>query len=347
MRPIKCKERKEIFEVNGQGQKQWIQNWKTYLYLGYKKVEDEVDIISLKNLKAYPVGDTKRVVTVTQIVKGKDPDELFYPDEPIAPVRKMTVLGTVLNGCEHMAHDIGCTHIIGNGYYWGDYDLFEELGGKSIINLKPKPTRVPTKGEIEERMNSWINRKGCGGWWIDNGIRGEEPDAQPNTPDDGKKMLEDRQWFYKIVREYDSDIINHPVVEQFNMTEQGVVSGEWRSGWKGQYRETPMTCDVNLWTCYTAGAGTAEKMYEAQLKWYKVFPLKYMTGKVQLIPQISLQHYWQTGNDNSVKAAYRNWKKIMADYGLAIGGLAYYSDSIIRANEQAQNAIREVNKLIK
>ncbi len=82
MKPIKCKERKEIFEVNGQGQKQWIQDWNTYLYLGYKKVEDEVDIIILEDLRAYPVGDTKKVTTVTQIVKGKDPDKLFYPDEP-------------------------------------------------------------------------------------------------------------------------------------------------------------------------------------------------------------------------------------------------------------------------
>ncbi|KKL13716.1 hypothetical protein LCGC14_2522990, partial [marine sediment metagenome] len=337
----------EIFEVNEQGQKQWIQNWETYLYLGYKKVVDEVDIISLEDLRVYPVGDTKKVTTVTQIVKGKDPDELFYPDEPIASVRKMAVLGTVLNGCEDMAHDIGCTHIIGNGYYWGDYDLFESLGGKSIINLKPKPVDVPTKDFIRRRIDEWIARPGCGGWWIDNGIRGEEPDAQPNTPDDAKKMLEDRQWFYRTVREYDTDIINHPVVEQFNMTEQGVVAGAWRSGWKGQYSESPMTCDVNLWTCYTAREGTGAAMYAAQARWFDAFIVKYMTGKVQLIPQISLQHYWQTGDDNSVKAAYRNWKKIMADHGLEIGGLAYYSDSIIRANGQAQNAIREVNKLIK
>ena len=348
MRPIKCSQHKEIFEVNEQGQKQWIQNWETYLYLGYKKVEDDVDIISLEDLRAYPVGDTKKVTTVTEIVKGKDPDELFYPDETEVPTKKMTILGTVLTGCEHMAHDIGCTHIIGNGYYWGDYDLFESLGGKSIINLKPKPVTVPTKDFIRRRMDEWIARPGCGGWWIDSGIRGEEPDAQPNTPDDGKKMLEDRIWFYETVRAYDPDIINHPVVEQFNMTEQGVVAGAWRSGWKGQYREIPMTCDVNLWTCYTAGAGTAEKMYEAQLKWYKVFPLKYMTGKVQLIPQVSIQGYWETPDgDNSVKAAYRNWKKIMADHGLKIGGLAYYSDSMIRANKQAQNAIREVNQEIR
>ncbi len=347
MRPIKCSQHKEIFEVNGQSQKQWIQNWETYLYLGYKSVKDEVDIISLEDLRAYPVGKTKVVKTVTRIEEGEEPRELFYPDEPIAPVRKMTVLGTVLNGCEHMAHDIGCTHIIGNGYYWGDYDLFESLSGKSIINLKPKLTRKPTKEEIEARMKLWINRPGCGGWWIDNGIRGEEPDGQPNTTHGGDEMLADRIWFYKTVRAYDPDIINHPVVEQFDMTEQGVVAGVWRSGWKGQYSENPPTCDVNAWTCYTAGQGTAEKMYQEQLKWFKVLPLKYMTGKVQLIPQISLEHYWENGDDNSVKAAYRNWKKIMADHGLAIGGLAYYKDSIIRANEQAQSAIREVNKLIK
>ena len=36
----------------------------------------------------------------------------------------------------------------------------------------------------------------------------------------------------------------------------------------------------------------------------------------------------------------------MTDYGLKIGGLCYYKDSIIRVNEQAQNAIREVNEEI-
>ncbi len=82
MRPIKCREHKEIFEVNGQGQKQWIQNWETYLYLGYKKVEDEIDIISLEDLKAYPVGKTKIVKTVIRIEEGEEPRELFYPDEP-------------------------------------------------------------------------------------------------------------------------------------------------------------------------------------------------------------------------------------------------------------------------
>ncbi len=81
MRPIKCSQHKEIFEVNDQGQKQWIENWNTYLYLGYKKVEDEVDIISLEDLKAYPVGKTKIVKTVTRIEEGEEPRELFYPDD--------------------------------------------------------------------------------------------------------------------------------------------------------------------------------------------------------------------------------------------------------------------------
>lgn len=330
---VKWKDRDEIFELEN-GVKRWIGDWNTFVYLGHK-IED-VKKIPFEELKSYRVGPTKIKKTITTIVEGNEPDEIFYPDEPEAPVRKMAVLGTVLNGCEHVAHNIGCTYIIGNGYYWGDYDLFEELGGKSIINLKPKPTKKPTKSEIEKRMDLWINRKGCGGWWIDNGIRGEEPDGQPNTPDDAKIMLEDRQWFYEVVRAYDPDIINHPVVEQFDMTEQGVVAGAWRSGWKGQYREDPMTCDVNLWTCYTSS-------YEEQLKWYKVFPDKYMK-KVQLIPQISVEHYWEHNGDNSVKAAYRNWKKIMADHGLQIGGMAYYSWLLIKDNEQAQNAIREVNR---
>jgi len=348
MKLIKCSDRNEIFELED-NTKHWIEDWDTFLYYAnklkvpYYELLDSVNIIPFDELKSYKVGDTRKVKMIKEIIKGKDPDELFYPDEPEVPIRKMTVLGTALTGCEYMAHDIGCTHIIGNGYYWGDYDVFELLGGKSIISLKPKPVTIPSKDFIRKRMDEWIARPGCGGWWIDNGIRGEEPDGQPNTPDDAKKMLEDRQWFYEVVREYDSDTINHPVVEQFNMTEQGIVNGAWRSGWKGQYSENPMTCDVNLWTCYTAGEGTADAMYQAQVKWFDIFPNKYMK-KVQLIPQISMEHYWQTGNDNSVKAAYRNWKKIMADHGLQLGGLAYYKDSLIRANELAQNAIREVNK---
>ena len=82
MRPIKCSQHKEIFEVNGQGQKQWIENWNTYLYLGYKKVVDEVDIISLEDLRTYPVGKTKIVKTVARIEEGEEPRELFYPDKP-------------------------------------------------------------------------------------------------------------------------------------------------------------------------------------------------------------------------------------------------------------------------
>ncbi len=349
---VKCAEHDEIFKIENT-QKRWIQNWSTFVLIAknmkitWQKLLNQVETIPFKDLKNdYPVGETMMKKTVTTIVEGKKPKEIFYPIQPPAPVRKMTVLGSVLTGCEHMAADIGCTHIIGNGWYWGDWDLFEELGGKSIINVKPKDASVPSKELIEKRMELWIDRPGCAGWWIDNGIRGEEPDGQPWTKDEAKRQLELRQWFYKVVRDYDPDIVNHPVVEQFNMTEQGIVDGHWRSGWKGQYRENPMTCDLNLWTCYTAGLGTAEKMYEAQLRWFKVFPFKYMTGKVQLIPQISLEHYWERDGDNSVKAAYRNWKKIMADHGLAMGGLAYYKDTIIRGSLKAQNAIREVNRMI-
>lgn len=275
--------------------------------------------------------------------KGKPITE--WPEqEPEVTIRKMAIFGSVLSGCEHLGHDLLMTHIIGNGYYFGDYDLVEELGYKSIINLKPRPVGVPTEDFIKERMDAWIDRKGCGGWWIDNGIRGEEPDAQPTTSDEARKMLDDRIWFYEVVRKHDPDSLNRPVVEQFNMTEQDVIGGAYRSGWLGQYSEDPMTCDVNLWTCYVH-EDTAEKMYEEQLRWYETFPGKYMK-RVQLIPQISLERYWETDNDNSVAASYRNWKRIMEDRGLALGGLAYYSYLIIKDKSETHDAIREVNRKI-
>ncbi len=352
MKLIKCSDRKEIFELINET-KHWWENWDTFLYyakklgISYQQLLNQVETIPFDKLKSYPVGLTSKVTTTTDIDIGKEPDEIFYPDEPEVPVRKMTVLGTCLSGCEYLARDIGCDTIIGNGYYWGDYDLFESLGGKSIINLKPKPVTVPTKDFIRRRMDEWIARPGCGGWWCDNGIRGEEPDGQRQKPREAeKKMLADRAYLYEVISEHDPDRVKRPVFEQFNMTEAGVIDGDWRSGWKGQYSEDPMTCDVNLWTCYTASQGTRDAMYEAQAKWFDLFPGKYMTGKVQLIPQVSVEYFWSHGGDNSVKAAYENWKKIFRNNSLVLGGMAYYSWLLIRENPKAQAAIREVNQEI-
>ncbi len=81
MRPVKCNEHNEIWEIENR-KKCWIQTWKTFLFLGYKSVKNDVDVIPFEELKAYPVGKTKRVETVTSIHEGNKPNEVFYPDEP-------------------------------------------------------------------------------------------------------------------------------------------------------------------------------------------------------------------------------------------------------------------------
>ena len=74
---VKCQDRDEIFELEN-GVKRWIGDWNTFVYLGYK-IED-VKIIPFQELKSYPVCPTKVKKTITTIIEGNDPDEIFYPD---------------------------------------------------------------------------------------------------------------------------------------------------------------------------------------------------------------------------------------------------------------------------
>ena len=101
MKLIKCKKHKEIFELVNET-KRWVENWDTFMFLGYDI--NNVEIIPFDELKSYKVGDTKKVTTVTQIIKGKAPNEIFYPDEP-EENHKTDRLYKMLYVCPCTTHD--------------------------------------------------------------------------------------------------------------------------------------------------------------------------------------------------------------------------------------------------
>ncbi len=319
MKLVKCSDRKEIFELEGEV-KRWVENWNTFVYLHYDI--NDVDIIPFDKLRSYKIGDTKRVTTVTQIIKGKEPKEIFYPDEPEVTIRKISILGTCLPGCESMMKDLEFTHAYGNRYDWPNYNEVERLGMKVFVNIHDDIT----ENGIRVMVNKWKDRPGCGGFWSDH--FGHEPDIT-NPP------MERRIWFYDIVRKYDSDIVNHPVMEMFDLTETGAFPPEQHQGWQKAYDER--TLDLLLFDCYVSDPSD-KKMMDDIIKFHNKFTGKYCKN-IQVIPQLNAFKY-RTG---SIRIAYETWKNLLGNEM----GIAYYDDASIRKNEELQNEIKEVNKEVR
>jgi len=88
MKLLKCSDRNEIFELKD-NTKHWVEDWDTFLYYAnklkvpYYELLDSVNIIPFDELKSYKVGDTRKVKMIKEIIKGKDPDELFYPEPEV------------------------------------------------------------------------------------------------------------------------------------------------------------------------------------------------------------------------------------------------------------------------
>ncbi|GAJ06131.1 unnamed protein product, partial [marine sediment metagenome] len=198
-----------------------------------------------------------------------------------------------------------------------NYPVGESMAKKTITEW--------IKEQVEEKMKWPI----VGGWWCDDGIRGEEPDAQPWTPEYAELQLELRQNLYTKVRIFDPDKINRPFTEQFNMTEQGIVKGHWRSGWKGQWREKPRTCDIVFIDTYPFDQSD-DVMREQITDSFEKFPKPYCRD-TQVIGQINACSF----RPGSIRIAYQVWKELInsADFDNPYKGniaLAYYKDEFVR-----------------
>ena len=317
MKLIKCKEHKEIFELVNET-KHWIENWDTFMFLGYDI--NNVEIIPFDKLKSYKIGFTRKVTTVTRIDIGEAPDKIFYPDEPEVEIRKISILGTCLPGCETMMKDLNFTHAYGNRYYWPDHDEVERLGMKSFINIHDDIT----ENGIREIVNEWKDRPGCGGYWSDT-AGGHEPDI--TSP-----LMDERIRFYNTVRKYDLDIVNHPVMEMFDLTEADDFPDGQYQGWRDAYNEG--TLDLLLFDCYVSDPSD-EKIRKDIMKFHNKFTGKYCKN-IQVIPQLNAFKY----RPGSIRIAYETWKEILGKEM----GIAYYKDETVRRNEEMQREIQEVNE---
>lgn len=339
MRPAKSIEHKEIFEIE-EGKKRWIENWETFLYLGYKSVETDVDIIPFEKLKAYPVGETKAVKE--GILEGHPPDELFYPDEPTVEIRKISILGTCLPGCEGMMKDLGFTHAYGNRYGWPDYDEVERLGMKVFVNVrgdtgelteeKIKNVIVGYENQNGKWVPGWKDRPGCGGYWCDQ--LGHEPDIT-NPP------MERREWFYETVRKYDPDKQNHAVMEMMDMTEADDFPDDRYLGWKNAFSDK--THDLLLFDAYPdmhqTDAKIRQDLTNVWNRFIKVYPHVH-----QVIPQMIACKY----RKGAIWTQYNFWNEIMSSsefdnpYRGEIG-VCWYKDECVRKDEAMQEEIRAIN----
>lgn len=331
MKLIKSSGYDEIFQLTQTNNvKHWIENWDTFVALG-RNIND-VEIIPFDELKSYPVGDTLKIKIVKEIIKGKDPDRKFYPDKPPVPVRKISILGTCLPGSEQMMKDLNFTHAYGNRYDWPNYDEVERLGMKVFVNIRGDVEEL-TEQKIrnvvlgyENQKGKWVtgwkDRPGCGGYWCDQ--YGHEPDIT-------NPSMESREWFYETVRKYDSDVMNHPVMEMFDLTGTGDFPPEKHQGWEKAYNEK--TLDLLLFDCYVS-----DQSDEQMRKEIRIFHDKF-TGKFvktrQVIPQLNAFNY----RPGSIRIAYEIWKELLGDKM----GIAYYKDTEIRKNEPMQQEIKEVN----
>ncbi len=181
---------------------------------------------------------------------------------------------------------------------------------------------IPNEGEIQKAVNAWKDRPGCGGYWSD--TLGHEPDIC-NQP------LEERIRFYDTVRKYDPDIVNHPIIEMFDLTETGDFPPEQHQGWEKAYDER--TLDLLLFDCYVSDPSD-EKMREDIKMFHDKFAGKYCKN-IQVIPQLNAFNY----RPGSIRVAYETWKELL---GGEIG-VAYYKDESIRENEEMQEEIKRVN----
>ena len=253
--------------------------------------------------------------------------------EPEVEIRKMCILGTCLPGCETMWEDLRGTHFYGNRYYWPNHDEVERLGMKSFINVRADEGEL-TEAIIKERVNEWKNRSGCGGYWSDQ--LGHEPDIC-NQP------MEKRIWFYDMVRKYDPDKQNHPVMEMFDMTRTGDFPPEQHQGWKLAWSD--LTHDLMLVDCYPDMRQSKAKMIEGMTEAWDDMINKYAHKNQVIIQMIANEHY-QPGK---IRVQYEFWKEKMASAEFANPyrgriGVCFYHDITIRPNEEMKAEIREVNK---
>ena len=196
---VKCAEHDEIFKIEN-SQKRWIQNWSTFVLIAknmkitWQELLNQVETIPLEELRDnYPVGETMLKKTVTTIIKGKKPREIFYPEGGHQTDRLYKMLyvcpcGTHdddswLNEIEAVGFNVVHTYVT-DKYPWEDtHDYFmEDLAKRNMYGCLQLP-----HGHIENFIEGLSKHE--------NGILSsvEEPDGKA-----GRTSKEEQMRIYEI-----------------------------------------------------------------------------------------------------------------------------------------------------
>ena len=264
---VKCPEHREIFIIED-GEKCWIENWDTFVYLAeemgltWAELLGQVQTIPFEQLKnSYPIGSTKVKKTITAIVEGKRPREIFFPDEEPPPkMRRFICMGGCLSYLHERWKEIGGDSYWANRYGWINHDALRALGMKGIICVQ---------GSTEERKE--IIRRFKDDpitlmYWCSD--LGHEPDIC-NQP------ISERIAFYELCHSIDP---NACVMEMFDMTSK--FNGY--PGWEDAFNED--THDLLMIDCYPNSQGN-EAAWNAYINKGWNF-IKTFEKKHQVCPQL-------------------------------------------------------------
>ena len=272
------------------------------------------------------------------------PETLEPPPNPTFEIRPIFGIGSCLpNAPVGHYKTLGCDYVIGNHGWWPHHDACKAEGVKPIVCINvyrtgtnhARPFEVSDVPYIENMVRdelAYFGPEGVGGWWS-SGSRGEEPDAVAWGDEAyARKINESRKLFYKTVRRIDSDSQARPVVEQFDLTHKGMVGGAWRAGWEMMWLDKE-ACDVVVFDMYARNCSKQE-VWDAVHKYWDAFPGAFCSDAIQVIPQLACYDY-RPGIFHDLVWAYKD----------VLGskmGLFFYSDEIIRPQEDVQSEIKEV-----
>ena len=155
--------------------------------------------------------------------------------------------------------------------------------------------------------------------------------------------MEERVQFYDTVRRYDPDKQARPVLEMMDMTEWNDFPNNQYPGWKNTFSD--LTHDLLLVDCYPDMSLSNEEMIAQMEHAWNRFIKVYPHENQVIIQMIANNNEYDPGE---IWLQYNFWKQKLASPEFnnpyrGKMGVCFYSDLMIRQNEEMQQEIKEVN----